>query len=72
MSRGGNPTDGCFDCLGGAAATSLFTSHIFDFVEGWMYVLGVGVAGGMMLRNESMIRETSNNLLVTSSNSRQS
>jgi len=30
--------------------TSLFNSHIFDFHEGWMYVLGVGVAGGMVLR----------------------
>ncbi|WP_275185482.1 O-antigen ligase family protein [Bradyrhizobium sp. CSA112] len=29
--------------------TSVFNSHIFDFHEGWMYVLGVGVAGGMML-----------------------
>ena len=29
--------------------TSLFNSHIFDFHEGWMYVLGVGVAGGMIL-----------------------
>jgi O-antigen ligase len=28
--------------------TSLFNSHIFDFHEGWMYVLGVGVAGGMI------------------------
>jgi O-antigen ligase len=27
--------------------TSLFNSHLFDFHEGWMYVLGVGVAGGM-------------------------
>jgi O-antigen ligase len=31
--------------------TSLFNSHIFDFHEGWMYVLGVGVAGGMVLGN---------------------
>jgi O-antigen ligase len=31
--------------------TSLFNSHIFDFNEGWMYVLGVGIAGGMVLRN---------------------
>jgi O-antigen ligase len=31
--------------------TSLFNSHIFDFNEGWMYVLGVGVAGGMVLRD---------------------
>jgi hypothetical protein len=29
--------------------TSLFNSHLFDFNEGWMYVLGVGVAGGMVL-----------------------
>jgi hypothetical protein len=28
--------------------TSLFNSHIFDFNEGWMYVLGVGVAGGLL------------------------
>jgi hypothetical protein len=31
--------------------TSLFNSHIFDFNEGWMYVLGAGIAGGMVLRN---------------------
>jgi O-antigen ligase len=36
--------------------TSLFNSHLFDFHEGWMYVLGVGVAGGMLLRAGS--RET--------------
>jgi len=30
--------------------TSLFNSHIFDFHEGWMYVVGVGVAGGTLLR----------------------
>src|SRR5258707_5677674 len=30
--------------------TSLFNSHLFDFHEGWMYVLGVGVAGGITLR----------------------
>jgi O-antigen ligase len=29
--------------------TSLFNSHLFDFQEGWIYVLGVGVAGGMTL-----------------------
>jgi O-antigen ligase len=29
--------------------TSLFNSHLFDFHEGWLYVLGVGVAGGMAL-----------------------
>jgi O-antigen ligase len=36
--------------------TSLFNSHIFDFHEGWMYVLGVGVAGGMVLRARSAER----------------
>ena len=33
--------------------TSLFNSHIFDFNEGWMYVLGVGIAGGMVLGKSS-------------------
>jgi hypothetical protein len=28
---------------------SLFNSHLFDFNQGWTYVLGVGVAGGMVL-----------------------
>ena len=32
--------------------TSLFNSHIFDFHEGWMYVIGVGVAGGMILKTQ--------------------
>jgi O-antigen ligase len=33
--------------------TSLFNSHLFDFHEGSMYVLGVGVAGGMVLKTAS-------------------
>jgi O-antigen ligase len=33
--------------------TSLFNSHLFDFNEGWIYVLGVGVAGGMLLGERS-------------------
>jgi O-antigen ligase len=33
--------------------TSLFNSHLFDFHEGWMYVLGVGVAGGMVLKGRA-------------------
>jgi hypothetical protein len=33
--------------------SSLFNSHLFDFHEGWMYVLGVGIAGGMVLRARS-------------------
>lgn len=31
--------------------SSIFNSHLFDFHEGWMYVLGVGVAGGAMLQH---------------------
>jgi O-antigen ligase len=27
-----------------------FNSHLFDFSQGWLYVFGVGVAGGMVLR----------------------
>jgi O-antigen ligase len=33
------------NCIG-----SLFNSHLFDFTQGWLYAFGVGVAGGMMLR----------------------
>jgi len=34
--------------------TSAFNSHIFDFHEGWMYVLGVGIAGGMVLKSKAV------------------
>jgi O-antigen ligase len=37
--------------------TSLFNSHIFDFHEGWMYVLGVGVAGGMVLKGRNSLAQ---------------
>ena len=30
--------------------SSLFNSHLFDFTSGWLYVFGVGIVGGMMLR----------------------
>jgi hypothetical protein len=30
--------------------SSVFNSHLSDFHEGWMYVLGVGVAGGMIAK----------------------
>ncbi len=30
--------------------SSLFNSHLLDFSQGWLYVLGVGVAGGIVLR----------------------
>jgi O-antigen ligase len=33
------------------AISSIAHSHLFDFTHGWLYVFGVGVAGGMMLRH---------------------
>jgi O-antigen ligase len=30
--------------------SSLFNSHLMDFTQSWLYVLGVGIAGGMVLR----------------------
>ncbi len=27
-----------------------FNSHLLDFTQGWLYVFGVGVFGGMVLR----------------------
>jgi O-antigen ligase len=30
---------------------SLFNSHLFDFSQGWTYVIGVGVAAGALLRH---------------------
>ncbi len=33
--------------------TSLFNSHLFDFLPGWMYVLGVGIAGGMLMKERA-------------------
>jgi len=35
---------------------SLFNSHLFDFDQGWTYVLGVGVAGGMALKKRAAER----------------
>lgn len=33
--------------------SSLFNSHLFDFAEGWIYVLGVGVAGGALTKSRA-------------------
>ena len=33
---------------------SLFNSHLFDFNNGWLYVVGLGVMGGMTLRDQTM------------------
>jgi O-antigen ligase len=34
--------------------SSIFNSHLFDFNEGWIYVVGVGAAGGMVL-NKALV-----------------
>lgn len=36
--------------------SSLLNSHLSDFHEGWMYVLGVGVVGGMALKARASAR----------------
>jgi O-antigen ligase len=33
--------------------SSPFNSHLFDFTAGWLYVFGVGVIGGMVLRQRA-------------------
>lgn len=38
------------------ATSSLLNSHLFDFNEGWLYVLGVGIAGGMFAQNAPSCR----------------
>ena len=35
---------------------SLFNSHLFDFTQGWVYIFGVGVAGGVALKNRALER----------------
>jgi len=37
--------------------SSLFNSHLFDFTSGWLYVFGVGVVGGMVLRQKDLGKE---------------
>lgn len=34
----------------GNIVDSFFNSHISDFTQGWLYVVGVGIAGGAMMR----------------------
>ena len=36
---------------------SLFNSHLFDFTQGWVYVVGVGVAGGIVLGKSGALSE---------------
>jgi hypothetical protein len=34
--------------------SALFNSHLFDFTSGWLYVFGVGVIGGVVLRRRDL------------------
>jgi hypothetical protein len=34
--------------------SSLFNSHLADFTQGWLYVFGVGVVGGMVLSRQKL------------------
>jgi O-antigen ligase len=43
--------------------SSLVHSHLFDFMHGWLYVFGVGVVGGMVLR-QSPLRQSNPNLIA--------
>ncbi len=36
---------------------SLFNTHLFDFTQGWGYVLGVGIAGGIVLKEAALAED---------------
>ena len=40
--------------------SSLVNSHLFDFSQGWLYVFGVGVAGGTVLREIAQTNQAAN------------
>ena len=35
--------------------SSLFNSHLFDFTQGWSYVVGVGVTAGVIFRDKTSV-----------------
>ena len=37
---------------------SMFNSHLFDFTHGWAYVVGVGIAGGAVLKQTEAARRS--------------
>jgi hypothetical protein len=41
--------------------SSAVNSHLFDFSQGWLYVFGVGVAGGMVRKNNDAQASASGN-----------
>jgi O-antigen ligase len=44
---------------------SLFNSFIFDFTEGWLYVIGVGVAAGMLQRQTLAVEDRKGEAVAT-------
>ncbi|MDI1343504.1 MAG: O-antigen ligase family protein [Pseudolabrys sp.] len=46
---------------------SQFNSHLFDFTHGWVYVVGVGIAGGVVLKNATSVRARRSDLIGTTS-----
>jgi O-antigen ligase len=42
---------------------SLFNSHLFDFLQGWIYVVGVGVSGGIALKRTGQKTNVARRLL---------
>lgn len=36
--------------------SSLFSSHLFDFTQAWLYIFGVGIAGGMVQRERLSLK----------------
>ena len=38
---------------------SLFNSHLFDFTQGWSYVVGVGVAAGVVFKEKGFVAPNS-------------
>jgi O-antigen ligase len=49
--------------------SSLFNSHLADFTQGWLYVFGVGVVGGMVLKRRQV--STVSTVGTVSANSKQ-
>jgi O-antigen ligase len=46
--------------------SSFFNSQLFDFTEGWLYVLAVGVLGGLVLRERSQPPQPAVDSMATS------
>ena len=45
---------------------SMFNSHLADFTQGWLYVFGVGVFGGALLKQSVLSGRFASEAHVTS------